>query len=500
MNFSSVIGEGSVQRNAREMPGGVVLKKRDLYYDGKWQVPRGGYRETINPGTGESLGHCAEANAEDVNAAVAAAHRAFSNWRHSKPLDRAAMLRKAAGILRANADELSLIDAQNCGNPISEMSNDVRIAAAQIDFFAGLVTEIKGETIPMGDGVTNMTVREPLGVCARIVAYNHPLLFSAAKFAAPIAAGNTVIIKSPPQAPLSAVRMMELLDGVFPPGVLNVVSGGKAAGEALVDHPHVPMITLIGNISTGRSVARQAAGQLKQLILELGGKNASIVFPDADIDKAIEEAVRGMNFGWCGQSCGSTSRLFVHEAVHDRVLAGVLEKVKGFTPGIPTDAATTMGAIISQAQLDKVLSYVDIAKNEGADLVAGGRRPTAPELQNGFYFEPTIFANVKGDMRIAQEEVFGPILSVLKWRDEDQLFAEVNSVEHGLTGAVFTKDLATAHRAVSRIEAGFVWVNRAGPHFLGAPYGGYKQSGIGREESIDELMAFTQIKNINIAF
>jgi betaine-aldehyde dehydrogenase len=478
----------------------VLPKRRDIYYDGQWQVPKGGYGETINPGTGESLGQCADANAEDVNAAVAAAQRAFESWRHSKPFDRASMLRKAAQILRQNAEELALIDAQNCGNPVTEMSSDALTAAAQIDFFAGLVTEIKGETIPMGGGVTNMTVREPIGVCARIVAYNHPLMFSAGKFAPPIAAGNTVVIKPPPQAPLSAIRMMELLDGVFPPGVLNVVTGGTQSGEALVAHPKVPMVTLIGSVPTGRAIAKQAASQLKRLIFELGGKNALIIFPDADIDRAIEGAVRGMNFTWCGQSCGSTSRLFVHESIYDRVLKGVVEKVKHYKPGIPTDPATTMGAIISKTQLDKILGYIEIAKSEGARLVVGGKKAVGNELQKGFYVEPTVFADVTSDMRIAQEEVFGPVLSVLKWRDEDELFAEVNSVEYGLTGAIFTKDLATAHRAASRIESGFVWVNRAGPHFIGAPYGGYKQSGIGREESIDELMAFTQVKNINITF
>ncbi|MFI0846497.1 aldehyde dehydrogenase family protein [Mesorhizobium sp. IMUNJ 23232] len=478
----------------------ILPKKRDLYYGGAWHVPLGGYIETFNPGTGESLGHCADANAEDVKAAVSAARKAFETWRYSKPLDRAAMLRKAAAILRENAEELALIDAQNCGNPVTEMAGDALHAAAQIEFFAGLVTEIKGETIPMGGGVTNMTVREPMGVCARIVAFNHPLMFCAGKFAAPIAAGNTVVMKAPPQAPLSAVRMMELLDGLFPPGVLNVITGGTPSGEALVSHPEVPMVTLIGSVPTGRAIARQAANQLKQVILELGGKNALIVYPDADLEQAIDGAIRGMNFAWCGQSCGSTSRVFVHASVYDQVLAGILERVKRYRPGIPTDPATTMGALISRSHRDKVLGYIDIAKNEGAELMVGGSVPQTPELQNGSYVEPTVFANVTSEMRIAREEVFGPVLSVLKWHDEEKLFADVNNVEYGLTGAIFTKDLATAHRAASRIEAGFVWINRAGPHFLGAPYGGYKQSGIGREENIDELMAFTQIKNINIAF
>ena len=408
------------------------------------------------------------------------------------------MLRRAAQILREHADELALIDARNCGNPVKEMLGDARVAAAQIDFFAGLVTEIKGETIPMGDGIVNMTVREPLGVCARIVAYNHPLMFTAGKFAAPLAAGNTVIMKPPPQAPLSAYRMMELLDGIFPPGVLNMLTGGVACGEALVGHPLVPMVTLIGSVPTGRAIAKQAASQLKSVIFELGGKNALIVFPDADIDRAILGAVRGMNFSWCGQSCGATSRLFVHESIHEEMLAGVIEGVKAYRPGLPTDPATTMGAIISKTQLDKIMSYIELGKAEGARLVAGGKRPDAAALRDGFYVEPTIFADVTMRMRIAQEEIFGPVLSVLKWSDEEELLANVNSVEYGLTTAIFTRDLATAHRVAARVESGFVWVNNSSAHFLGAPFGGYKQSGVGREESIAELLAFTQVKNVNI--
>lgn len=476
----------------------VLPKQRDLFYAGGWHQAKGGYEETFNPGNGESLGLSAQANAEDVDLAVQAAHTAFKSWRQTKPLDRAAALKRAAAILREHADELAMLDAANCGNPVKEMRGDTLVAAAQIDFFAGLVTEIKGETIPMGDGIVNMTVREPLGVCARIVAYNHPLMFTAGKFAAPLAAGNTVIMKPPPQAPLSSYRMMELLEGVFPPGVLNVLTGGAACGEALVAHPLIPMVTLIGSVPTGRAIAKKAAERLKGVIFELGGKNALIVYPDADIERAIEGAVRGMNFTWCGQSCGSTSRLFVHESVYDRVLDGVIGKVKTYRPGLPTDPETTMGAIVSKAQHDKIMSYIALGKSEGARLAAGGKRPDDPALANGHYVEPTVFADVTMNMRLAQEEVFGPILSVIKWSDEDKLFADVNSVEYGLTAAIFTTSLATAHRAASRVESGFVWVNSASSHFLGAPFGGYKQSGVGREESIDELLAFTQIKNINI--
>ncbi len=474
-------------------------KSRDLYYDGGWRKPEGGYADTFNPATGASLGECAEASAADVDAATRAALRAFPAWRATKPSARAETLRKIAAVLRDHAEELALLDAANCGNPVSEMASDARVAAMQIEFFAGLVTEIKGDTQALDAHSFNMTLREPRGVCARIVAYNHPLMFTAAKIGAPLAAGNTVVMKPPPQAPLSAYRMMELIDGIAPPGVINVVTGGMPCGEALVNHPDIPMVTLIGSVPTGRSIATQAGKQLKSVLLELGGKNALIVYPDADPARAIAGAVKGMNFTWCGQSCGSTSRLFVHESLHDKIVDGLLQAIKRYKPGIPTDPATTMGAIISKSQHDKILSYIALGKQEGATLAYGGERPEDAVLRNGFFVEPTVFVDVKPGMRIAREEIFGPVLSVIRWSDEDAMMEEVNAVEYGLTGAVFTNDLATAHRAAQRIQAGTVWINNAADHFLGSPFGGYKQSGIGREECLDELLAFTQIKNVHVA-
>ena len=476
----------------------VLPKRRELYYGGAWQIPQGGYVDTINPATGQSLGRCAEANAADVDAAAQAAHRAFQDWRRTKPLERAALLKKIAVVLRGHAEEFALLDAANCGNPIAEMISDAQVAAAQLDYFAGLATEVKGETIPMGDGVVNLTVREPFGVCGRIVAYNHPLMFTAAKMGPPLATGNTVIMKPPHQAPLSSYRMMELIGDILPPGVLNVVTGGKACGEALVAHPLVPRISLIGSVPTGRAIARAGADRLKHVTLELGGKNACIIYPDADLPKAIAGAVAGMNFTWCGQSCGSTSRLFVHESVHDRVVAGVLDAIRRFRPGDPTDRATTMGAIISRAQLDKVLGYIELGKKEGATLAYGGTRPADPALAQGFFVEPAVFTGVTQRMRLANEEVFGPVLSVLQWHDEETLFAEVNAVEYGLTCSIWTSSLAQAHRAAAHVDAGYVWVNNTGRHFLGAPFGGFKQSGNGREESFDEMLSYTQIKNVNI--
>ena len=479
-------------------PSLVLPQKRDLYYGGAWHRPQGGYLDTFNPATGESLGPAAEANSADVDAAVRAAQQGFAVWRGMKPLERAGLLKKVAQVLRENAFELAMLDAANCGNPICEMQRDALIAAAQIDYYAGLATEVKGETLPMGDGILNYTLREPYGVCARIVAYNHPIMFTAAKMAPPLIAGNAVVMKPPYQAPLSSYRMMELIDGILPPGVLNILSGGVECGQALVNHPDVPRLALIGSVPTGRAIARAGAERLKHVTLELGGKNACIIYPDADMDKAIPAAVNGMNFTWCGQSCGSTSRLFVHESIHDKVVEGMLKAIRHYQPGIPTDMATTMGCIVSQQQHEKIMSYIALGKAEGATLAYGGERPSDPALAKGWFVQPTVFTHVTQNMRLANEEIFGPVLSVIKWRDEAQMIEQVNAVEYGLTASFWTQNLATAHRTAAQVQAGFVWVNHVGSHFIGASFGGYKQSGIGREEGFDELLTYTQHKNVHV--
>ena len=480
-------------------PQSVALPQhRDLYYGGAWHAPLGGYSETFNPANSQSLGRCAEANAMDVDLAVQAAALAQKDWQALKPMERAALLKKVAAVLREHSFELAMLDATNCGNPIIEMQRDALIAAAQIDYYAGLATEIKGETLPMGEGVLNYSLREPYGVCARIVAYNHPIMFTAAKMAPPLIAGNTVIMKPPYQSPLSSYRMMELIDGILPRGVLNIITGNVIAGQSLVTHPQVPRISLIGSVPTGRAIAAAGADRLKHITLELGGKNACIVYPDADLDKAALAAVNGMNFTWCGQSCGSTSRLFIHTSVHDRVMVKIAQHIKYYRPGIPTDMATTMGSIVSQTQWEKIMGYIDLAQREGATLVHGGKAPNDPALQQGWFVEPTVFCDVTQTMRIANEEVFGPVLSVLRWHDETQLFADVNAVEYGLTASIWTRDLATAHKAAGKVQAGFVWINHVSSHFIGASFGGVKQSGIGREEGFDELLTYTQAKNVHV--
>ncbi|MGR3455497.1 MULTISPECIES: aldehyde dehydrogenase family protein [Pseudooceanicola] len=482
-------------RNYRE----VLPTHLDLYYGGAWVRPGAGrYTETLNPATVEVLAAVAEADRTDADAAVKAAQKGFREWRDVKPLERARILKEIAALLRRHGDELAMIDSANCGNPYTEMRGDAGIAAAQMEFFAGLVTEMKGDTIPMGPERINMTVREPLGVVARILAFNHPFMFCGGKMAAPLAAGNAVIIKPPVQAPLSALRLAELVEGLMPAGTFNVLPGGTEAGAALAEHPDVAKVTLIGSVGAGKAVMRSASDTLKPVLLELGGKNALIAYPDSNPDRIADAIVRGMNFGWCGQSCGSTSRAFLHDDLHDAVLDRVSAQIERYKPGIPTEPETTMGALVSRAHFDKVMGYIESARREGARAVTGGHAVTEGALAGGCFIAPTIFADVTPEMTIANEEIFGPVLAVRRWSDEAAMWDEVNGLPFGLTCAIWSKDLATAHRAAARAEAGFVWINEVGMHFLGAPFGGVKQSGIGREEGIGELLSFTHEKNIHV--
>ena len=479
----------------------ILPAHRGQFWDGAWHERSDAQRlASINPSTGEVLAEVALATPADVDAAVASARRAFPAWAATPPLERARRLREAASRIRANAADLALLDAADCGNPVKAMLFDAEIAATQLEYFAGLVLEIKGETVPTGNGSLNYTRREPLGVVARIFPFNHPFMFAAGKIAAPLAAGNTVVIKPPEQAPLSTLRLMELLQDLFPPGVLNCVVGGRDVGACLVSHPDVAAVGLIGSVPAGKAVLHSAADTMKRCLLELGGKNAMVIYPDADMERAVDGAVRGMNFTWCGQSCGSTSRLFLHESIHDRFVDQMIALLgQRHRPGLATHMDTTMGALINRTQYERSLSYIASARSDGARLATGGAHPKGAELANGFFIEPTVFTGVTPAMKLAREEVFGPVLSVFRWSREDEVFDAVNGTELGLTASIWTRDLVTAHRAAARVQSGYVWVNDCSSHFIGAPFGGYKQSGLGREESKDELFEFTQIKNVNIS-
>lgn len=474
--------------------------RESLFYGGRWQTPNSGARiVVVNPATGAPLGTVVDANETDVDAAVKAAAAAFPAWRALKPAERAKILMEAARRLRAAGKNLGAIDAVDAGLPIREMSNDVEMAATQIEYFAGLVREIKGETLPLGPESLNYSVREPLGVVVRIHPFNHPVMFAAAKVAPALAAGNTVIGKPAEQTPLSALALAEIWADLFPAGVFNVVTGGRATGAALAAHAKVAKVAVIGSIGTGRAVMRSAADTLKKVSLELGGKNALIAYPDVDPKKLAAAAVRGMNLYWtAGQSCGSTTRIYLHDDIHDAVVEEMVAVLGQIRLGNPVDQDCDMGCLVSRQQQERVLDFVASGIAEGARLAFGGKAPEDAELAKGFYVQPTLFADVTPDMRIAREEIFGPVMSVFRWRDEAEMFAEVNALEYGLAASIWTRDLVKAHRAAATIEAGYIWINSAGAHFLGAPFGGYKQSGLGREECLEDLLSYTQIKNVNV--
>jgi betaine-aldehyde dehydrogenase len=489
------------------MPGSVPIasdprlpRQRGLFYGGAWHASAGARAIAVtSPATREPLGTAVDAVAEDVDRAVAAARTAFPGWRETPAQERAKAIRRAIAILVEHADELAWLEAVDTGNPFQAMRYDVEISAGYMDYFAGLVTEIKGDTIPIGPGTLNYTLREPLGVVARIGAFNHPLLFTAGKCGAPLVAGNTLIVKPADQTPLTSLRIAELWHDVFPPGVFNVVTGGREAGAALVAHPQVAKVGFIGSVAAGRAVMQAASATLKALTLELGGKNALIACADATPEEVADGVVRGMNFRYVtGQSCNSTSRVYLHDRIHDAALAQIVRRVAQLRVGLPSEPDSEVGCLSSEAQFDKTMSYIRLGVEGGARLACGGKRPVDAKLAHGFFVEPTVFADVTDDMRIAREEIFGPVVSILRWSDGDDVVARVNALDYGLTASIWTHDLDLAHRLASRVEAGYVWINGASTHHVGVPFGGVKQSGMGREESIEELLACTQIKNVNV--
>lgn len=484
--------------SAQEAVGRALPKIRlEQYIGGEWCKGGGADRPVMSPSDGKLLAVVSDADADDLQRVVDAAAEGQRAWHLAGPGARAAALREAAARLRTHADELALIDALDSGNPIKGMQFDVTLGAMLMDYFAGVAAEAKGETIPQRDGKITYVTREPLGLVARLVAFNHPFLFAAAKMAAPLAAGNAVIVKPSEETPLSALRLAEIVGDVFPKGVFSVLTGGPELGAAICKCPAVSAVSLIGSVPTGKAILKGGADTLKRTQLELGGKNALVICPDADVDAAIAGAVKGMNLGWtAGQSCGSTSRVLVHESLHDRVVDGIARAFDAIQLGDPTNDATEMGCLSTRGQYQKVLDYIELASSEGATIVAGGK-PEGVSAE-GFFVRPTLVTNVKPDMRIAREEVFGPVLSVLSWTEEVEMFDIVNGLDVGLTASVWTRELDTAMRLTNRIQAGYVWVNDSSDHYLGAPFGGFKSSGHGREECLEELLAYTEQKTVTI--
>ena len=455
---------------------------------------------TFNPSTGEPIASVPVADSRDVDTAVRGAQKAQRDWKLLPPLERGRVIREFAARVRQASQELGELDARNCGIPISAMSREVEYGADFLEYFAGLTVELKGESIPASPGNLHYTVREPYGVVGRIIPFNHPVMFACEKSAAPLAAGNAVILKPADQTPLSALRLAEIAEEVFPAGLFNVLTGdGPTTGAAVVTHPDLPRIAFTGGMETGREVLRSSAPHLKDVSLELGGKNPLIVFPDADLEAAATASVRGMNFHIsAGQSCGSNSRIFVHEDVRKEFTELLIGNIRDIRLGNALDQETQMGPLVSADHCNRVLRYIKSGLEDGCQLLTGGSAPSDPALRGGFFVEPTVFDGVHPDMEIAQEEIFGPVVALFGWERESDMLAAANGVKYGLTANVWTQNLTSAHRTASALEAGYVWINGDGRHYLGTPFGGYKFSGLGREESIQELESYTRTKAVHV--
>jgi betaine-aldehyde dehydrogenase len=429
--------------------------------------------------------------------AVQSAAKAQKEWAKVSIVKRADLILKLCSRIEERVEEFALMDTYNAGNAITFARKDVLQAVANMKYFAGLVREVKGETFSMEPKHLNFSRQQPYGVVLKINSFNRPFRWCAEKLAAPILMGNAVIIKNSEQAPISSLKFCELLDGLFPDGLINVVTGGADAGSFLVKHPLVKRIAVISSVQTGIAIAKDAAPLLKNISLELGGKNPLIVFDDADINFAVDLTIKGMRFDTKGESCSSPSRILVHKKLHDKYLETLITEVKKIPVGLPWIDTNVVGPVVSKKQFDSVHRFIQSGIKEGAKLELGGDSPKSEDLKDGFFINPTIFSKVTPAMTIANQEIFGPVISVMTWENYDEMMSIANSTDYGLTAGIVTNSLSNAMKTAEEIECGYVWINAAG-RYAGAPYGGWKLSGIGVEECYDELKSYSRVKNINM--
>ena len=475
-----------------------VMRKR-LFINNEWRDGEGSKTlDVVNPATEEIVAEVASADRADVDAAVRAARAALNGpWSKMSARDRGRLLWRVGDALMERADEIARLETLHNGKPIFE-SRQIEIPAAAecFQYYAGWADKLHGETIPVRGEYFAYTLREPVGVIAAIVPWNFPLLLTAWKVAPALACGNTVIIKPASQTPLTAIALAEIAAEIgVPPGVLNVITGpGSTVGQMLVEHPGIDKIAFTGDTSTGKGIMRGAAETLKKITLELGGKSPNIVFADADLDAAIRGATTGIFYGK-GEVCAAGSRLLVDKAVKHEFVDKVAARAKKMVPGDPMDPKTRLGAVASRKQLETDLRYIEVAKKEGAALVAGGARADIG-TGKGYFLQPTIFDGVTPDMTIAREEIFGPVLAAIEFGDVDEAIARANDSTYGLAAAVWTRDIKKAHHVARCLQAGTVWINTYNVYDTAAPFGGYKQSGFGREMSVHALEHYTQLKTV----
>ncbi|MBM2767802.1 aldehyde dehydrogenase family protein [Burkholderia anthina] len=476
---------------------------KQLYIDGAWQpAAAGGQRAIVDPGTGETIARVSYGTTADAEHAIRAARTAFDHgeWPRRPAGERAACVRALADALRGEASALARIETANTGKTLAESASDVHDAAAAFDYFTSLAVTESGSVNATQPHALSVTLREPVGVCGLITPWNYPLLQAAWKLAPALVAGNTVVIKPASLTPLSTHRLVELAhDAGLPRGVLNLVTGGADVGDTLASSAEVDLISLTGSNAAGASVMRAAASNFKRVSLELGGKNPNIVFADADFDTALDYALNAAFFN-AGQMCSAGSRLLVERALHDRFVDALAERIAAIRLGHGVDEATRMGPVISAQQRDRVLALIGDAAREGARIVCGGRAPAGDAFATGFWIEPTLIADVRTTMAIARDEVFGPVLTVETFDSEDDALALANDTPFGLAGAVWTRDFARANRVMRRLRAATVWVNDYNVTLPGAPWGGYKASGIGRELSRSGLDEYTELKHAYVNF
>jgi (Z)-2-((N-methylformamido)methylene)-5-hydroxybutyrolactone dehydrogenase len=480
------------------------LARYQLYIGGEWTDSASSRTfESVNPYTGEPWAVFADATADDVDRAVTAARKAYeTEWRRLNGYERGKLMFALADALEAESERIGEIETTDNGKVIRETVTQARFSARSYRYFAGIADKLFGEVIPLDNAqLFDYTQREPYGVCGLILAWNSPMNLLGNKLAPALAAGNTVVVKPSEHAAASILEFARLIEKVgFPRGVFNVVTGfGPTTGKAIAEHPGVDLVSLTGGLASGRAVGETTANHLKKLVLELGGKSPHIIFDDADLERAVPGVVAGI-FAAAGQTCIAGSRLLVQESVYDRVLDGLLEKTKSVRLGDPRDPKTEMGPLANPPQFERVLGYIDAGRRDGAKVAIGGKRAEGSGLRQGLFVEPTIFVSATNRMKVAREEIFGPVLTVLPFKSEEQALEIANDTDYGLAAGLWTNNISRAMRMTRELRAGTVWVNTYRTISPAAPFGGFKKSGIGRERGIEALHDYLQVKNVMIDF